>query len=546
MKVDIILKSNAIFTGIEKEPFKGTVAITNNYISHVGREDLPAHWLQPDTKVYDLGDRLVLPGIGDAHAHYLLAATILSSYCCSEISQAKSEEECIQIMQKFYRDHPDVNRLIGFGWFPINWTEGKTPHKLPSKRSLDAAFPDIPVYLMMADCHTFWCNSKALQACKIHKNMTYSFGQLGIGEDGEPNGILSELELIAPCFNEFYNFEEKESEEIQSNLLKEISKLGITSFTDVAECTIINDDAIELNKIKQMEENGKLTARVHVYPSLGITPDFSIQKKLRDQYNSPMVKISGLKQFFDGVTSTYTAALLEPYSDNPAVQGQLNYDKELYDTCIVTANKEGFGVKIHAIGDAAVQTSLDIFQHSKEVNHTYCSCRNSIEHIESIWPGDIPRFHQLNVIASVQPIHLVLDAGEKLLRIGKERNQYEWPFQSLLNAKANLAFGTDAPVTSLNPYENIYAAITRCDLNGSPTGSNPEEKITLYDALRAYTYGSAYSHNREKELGTLEIGKLADITVANANLFAISPEELKSATTCLTIVDGNVVYEDLD
>lgn len=545
MKANIVLKSNAIFTGLEKTPFKGAVAITGNHISYVGKDPVPSDYIDGNTKFYDLEDQMVLPGFSDAHAHYLLAATILSDYCCTEISEAESEEECIEILKKFRLKHPNLTRLIGFGWFPVNWTKGATPHKLPNKKSLDAAFPDIPVYLMMADCHTFWCNSKALSDCKIHKDMKYNFGYLGIGPDNEPDGILAELELIAPCYNEFYNFPEKESEEIQENLLKEIAKAGITSCTDVAECTVITEDASELKKIKHMEQSGKLTARFHVYPSLGVTPDFTIQKKLREEYSSSMVKIAGLKQFFDGVTPTYTAALLEPYTDKPDELGRLNYSKEVYDACITAANREGFGVKIHAIGDGAVRTALDIFEHSKAINPNYRLCRNSIEHIENIDVKDIPRFKHLNVTASVQPIHLVQDADEKIIRIGEKRSRYEWPFQSLLDMKATLAFGTDAPVTPLNPYENIYAAVTRCDLEGKPTGANPEETISLYDALRAYTYGSAYTHNREDELGTLEVGKLADITVARQNLFELTSEELKECTTAMTIVDGNIVYENL-
>lgn len=545
MKATMILKSNAIFTGTEKKPFKGYVAITGNSISHVGKNEPADRWIGENTTIYSLGDRMVMPGFSDAHSHYLLAATILSKYCCTELTDAKSEEECVAMMQAFYEKNPQVNRLIGFGWFPINWSEGKTPHHLPTKDSLDAAFPQIPVYLMAADCHTFWCNSKALEQCGIHKEMEYTFGHLGIGEDGEPDGILSELELIAPCFNEFYNFPEKESEEIQKNLLCEIAKAGITSFTDVAECTKASGVPMSLQKIKEIEKKGNLTARIHVYPSLGIIPDFAVQKKLREEYSSSMVKVAGLKQFFDGVTSTYTAALLEPYEDRKETKGSLNYTKNIYDICITAANKEGFGVKIHCIGDEAVRTGLDIFEHSKLINPDYSQCRNSIEHIESIAASDIPRFGRLNVTASVQPIHLPLDANEKIIRIGRERCRYEWPFRTMLEMNSVLAFGTDAPVSPLNPYENMYAAITRKDLEGNPTGCNPEEAISLYDALRAYTYGSAYAHNREDELGTLETGKLADITVIDRNLFTGDPEQIKEAATSMTIVDGRVVYEAL-
>lgn len=545
MKADMILRSNAVFTGLENEPFKGIVAVTGNSISYVGRKDPDAGWIDENTKIYDLGDRMVMPGFSDAHAHYLLSASILSRYCCTELTVSKSEEESVEMMKAFYKKNPDAERLTGFGWFPVNWTEGDRPHQLPTKKSLDREFPDIPVYLLAADCHTFWCNSKALEQCSIHSDMEYSFGYLGIGEDGEPDGILTESELIAPCYDKFFDFPERESEEMQENMLNLIAQAGITSFTDVAECTKISGVPIDLIKIKEMEEKGKLTARMHVYPCLGTDTDLSLQKRIRDEYSSPMVKIAGLKQFFDGVTSTYTAALLSPYDDDHETSGQLNYSRELYDRCITAANREGFGVKIHCIGDAAVRTGLDIFEHSSLVNWNYSACRNSIEHIESISPEDIPRFGRLGVTASVQPVHLPLDANEKISRIGRERCRWEWPFRSILDMGGILAFGTDSPVSGLDPYANLHAAVTRKDPDNVPTGCNPEEKITLCEALRAYTYGSAYSHNREDELGTLEVGKLADITVVDRNLFDQDPDDIKNAATSMTIVDGRVVYSSL-
>ncbi|MBR0597446.1 amidohydrolase [Sinanaerobacter chloroacetimidivorans] len=544
MKADIILKSDAIFTGLEGQPFKGSMAIAGKNIVYVGREEVPASWIQDETKVFELGSRLIVPGLSETHMHYLLSATILSKYCCNLVD-TKSEEECVELMKDFREKNPNLDKLIGFGWFPINWTESKVPHALPSKESLDAVFPDISVYLLMADCHTFWCNTKALKICNITKDMEYSFGYLGLGEDEEPNGILSELELMAPCFNQFYDFPDDISEDMQMNLLNELAKQGLTSFTDVAECTVLSGDSQDLKKIKLMERKGKLTIRANVYPSLGITGDLSLQKAMRRNYSSDMVKIPGLKQFFDGVTSTYSACLIEPYRDKPETEGRMNYDETIFDHCIVEANQAGFGIKIHCIGDYAVRKGLDIFEHSKNVNPNYMQCRNSIEHIESIHYNDIPRFRQLNVTASVQPVHLPLDANEKIDRIGMERCEYEWPFRSMIDMGLNLAFGSDSPVSGLNPYENIYTAVTRKDLDGADTGVNPQEKITVAEALRAYTYGSAYSHNREDELGTLEVGKLADVTVIDRNLFDIPEEEIKDCKASLTIVNGKVVYSDL-
>ncbi|MEL7658187.1 MAG: amidohydrolase family protein [Bacillota bacterium] len=239
---------------------------------------------------------------------------------------------------------------------------------------------------------------------------------------------------------------------------------------------------------------------------------------------------------------TYTAYLLEPYSDNPETVGFSNYPAELYEECIVGANKEGFGVRLHCIGDAAVRLALDAFEKSNHQNDNRM-LKNTIEHIESIHADDIPRFAQLGVVASMQPIHLPLDVNEKISRIGEERCQYEWPFKTMLENNATLAFGTDFPVASINPFPNIYAAVTRCDEHGELFGINPQERISLAETLRAYTYGSACAINREKELGTLEAGKLADIVVLDRNLFAVSEAEIPVTSVALTVMDGQIVYK---
>ena len=244
----------------------------------------------------------------------------------------------------------------------------------------------------------------------------------------------------------------------------------------------------------------------------------------------------------DGTTSQYTSPLLEPYSDRPEESGRSYYPPEFFMDIIPKANRGGFDLKIHAIGDKAVRMLLDACEASFKQNDL-SGIRNNVEHIENIHPSDIGRFKEFGVVASVQPAHLPLDAGEKTIRIGKERARYEWPFRSLLDAGAILAFGTDYPIYQLNPMHGIHAAVTRAYLDGTPVGSSPGEKITLKEALDAYTYGGAFSLNRENELGTLEAGKLADIVVLSENLFDLDPQEYLKAESLLTVMDGKIIYE---
>ena len=246
------------------------------------------------------------------------------------------------------------------------------------------------------------------------------------------------------------------------------------------------------------------------------------------------------------MTSTYTGFLIEPYYDKNDMTGSPNYPKEVYEKRIIAANKRGLGVRLHCIADGSVRLALDAFEaanHATQNEGNHKNIKNSIEHCENIHPDDIPRFKELGVIASMQPYHLTLDFNEKISRIGKERCRYEWPHRSLLDAGARLAFGTDYPVVDFNPFPSIYAAVTRCDDEGNPTGINPEERISLTEALQAYTYGSACAYGREKELGTLERGKLADIVVVDRDLFSIHQSEIKDCRIEMTIMDGKVVYK---
>lgn len=203
---------------------------------------------------------------------------------------------------------------------------------------------------------------------------------------------------------------------------------------------------------------------------------------------------------------------------------------------------------MHAVGDGAVRVALDAFEKSNQINDNignHKKLRNAIEHIETIHPDDIGRFKKLGVVASMQPYHLILDQNEKIQRMGEERCKLQWPHRTMLDQEAILAFGSDFPVVDANPFLEIYAAVTRCDDSGNPTGGNPKEKITLGEALSAYTKGSAYAYGREAELGTLEVDKFADIVILNKNLFALPNEEILNCEVEMTIVDGKIVYEKI-
>lgn len=537
MKADYILKSRAVFTGKSNEPFPGGVAVKGNKIIRV-LDEKEAESYEAD-KVIDYGERLIMPGFVDAHVHYFMGAISASDHMCTEIAESTSEENCVEMMKAYAAEHPEEKRLLGIGWFPANWNDAP----LPSKESLDEAFPDKPVYLIAADVHTFWMNTRALEESGITPDMKPRSGSVGVDENGELTGLLFEPDAFAPAMVKVQDFERDKMIEINEAFLKHIAECGVTSISEMSADPY--DDAVfqKYCAMKEMEEQGKLTARLHIYTELAGHTDFSKAREWQSALYSEKLRLNGVKGFIDGVTSTFTGLLLEPYSDNPQTKGigVPNIPKEEMQASVIAANKEGLPVRIHCIADGSVRMALDMYEASCKVNGKDGAV-NTVEHIENIHPDDIPRFKELGVIPSMQPYHLTLDFMEKPRRIGEQRCRWEWPHRSLLDAGATLAFGTDYPVVDFNPYPTIYAAVTRLDDDGNPASTNPQECITLAETLKAYTAGAAAAYGRN-DIGTLEEGKLADIIVVNRNLFDIEPAEILGCETVMTMFDGEIVYE---
>jgi predicted amidohydrolase YtcJ len=497
-------------------------------------------WVGETTKVLSYDDQLIMPGFVDAHVHYFMGAISASEHMCTEIAASSSEEECVAIIKKFAAEHPSEKRIIGIGWFPANWHDAP----LPTKRSLDRAITDRPVYLISADVHTFWMNSIALEEAGITADLKTRSGEIGKFENGELNGLLFEPEAFMPAMAKVMDLDKETMKEVHRKFLAHIAGCGVTSISEMSADDYTETTDKNYAVVKEMEEAGELTSRIHLYTRLSGITDFSKALELKKRYFSDKLRLSGVKGFVDGVTSTYTGYLLKPYSDKPETAGigVPIEPREEMEASVLAANAAGLAVRLHCIGDGAVRMALDLFEASEKANGRH-GLKNTIEHIESIHPDDIQRFGELEVIPSMQPYHLTLDLNEKISRIGRERCRWEWPHKSILEKGGKLAFGTDYPVVDFNPFPSIYAAVTRCDDEGNATGVNPEEAISLAEALIAYTAGAANAYGRLAELGTLEAGKLADVIVVDRNLFAVEPQKIKDASVCLTVMDGRIIFE---
>lgn len=540
MIADVCIKSNILFDGINIVEGGGSVLIQGDRIINVVSLGKEIHYIDEHTKIYEYKDKLVMPGLMDAHTHFFSAAIAASEHVITNLGDSKSEDECARMVYEFAKSHPEEKRIRGRGWFVTNW--GDAP--LPTKASLDKYLPDIPVYLQAADVHSYWLNSAALRECGITKDMKVSSGYIGIYDDGELSGMLVEEEACRPAKTMYEDFSDEELIDIYKKYMKLVASFGVTSMSEMLPSEYDEKQLHDYMQLKELSNANELSVRIHLFSALYNTESFDIALEWKKKIDDDYVKLSGLKGFIDGVVETYTGLLLEPYTDKPDTCGigvPVKSKKELTEQ-VVKANKAGLPVRIHCIADGSVRMALDAFEEAIEA--TGKRLPNAIEHLENIHPDDIQRFKDLGVIPSMQPIHIILDADGKINRIGEERIKYEWPTKTMLETTGLVAIGTDTPVVEINPFENIYAATTRCFYDGQKASHNDSEKLSMLETLKGYTHDSAVVYSRENELGVIEKGYLADIVVMDRDLFTCEPQEVLTTSVCLTMVGGKVVYEN--
>lgn len=529
-KADIILSSQAVFTGIGDDPFPASIAVKDNKILAVGDSTEIQPFIGANTKLLDFGDQLITAGFHDAHLH-LLSGSLNHDFSVN-LHAARSQEEAVMMVKDFAEKNPTDKWIIGSGWDSTKWENNKFPHR----SALDKVVGDRPVFLYHAEFHYAWVNSKALEIANVtSETQNPPYGIIEKDGMGKPTGILIE-KAISLVSDKAMDLTEKKQEELLSSFLQHAAKLGITSVNDLYPSLNNGFDVF-----KKFDDEEKLTARIHLYPALN--GEIEKAKELRNRYQSEKLKFTGLKQFIDGVVTGYTAYMLDPYVDKPDTKGEMAFTLEQMTEWVLEADKEGFQIRFHAIGDGAVRIGLDMFEEAQKENGERDS-RHALEHIEIIDPDDIKRFKDLGVIASVQPSHLALmPITSHTTRVAEKKYPYIYPGKSLKNAGADLAFGTDFPVAPLDPMKEIYHAVTRMDHTGESTW-NEQESFTVADALKAYTKGSAYSVFREHEIGTLEEGKFADIIILDKNIFQTPPDEIPNTRVVATMVDGKFVYSN--
>lgn len=544
----LVLFSDAVFDSVHDEPFSGGVAICGERIEYVGTKEAVAKYIGPCTEVRDFDDQLIMPGFCEGHMHVEGAANTFCGLKVQGLDTAASEDECIQLVIDFAKQHPNLKRITGMGWSLPNWGNDAP---VPSKYRLDELFPDTPVYLQASDAHTCWLNTAAIRECKLEEYLAAhpDFPALWSPRDpdGTLHGFLAEGAATYPFFFSMKNPPEVYAEYVRG-LMKICRGYGITGLSEVS-MTKAEDLAAFYAPVKGMENVGTLTARMHIFPGVGPESMDTMEAvnnidPYKDLYNSDMVRIAGLKTMVDGIPQNFTAAMLEPYTADPTQMGEPRVLSEKLGKWVSAVNAKGYSVRNHCIGDRAVRIALDACEMSWRDGNVSENIRNSVEHLETVDDADVARFGEFNVVASFQPAHCVMAKGYGLKHLGLERFKREYRWRDVLSGGAHYAIGTDAPVVSINPFETVYFAVTRRDLDGTLYNSyNVDQKLTLAEALKGYTYGSNYADGFEEKAGTLEKGKYADIVVWDKNPFAIDPDEIRNCKAACTIFNGRVVYE---
>lgn len=535
---DIIIIHAKIYTLDEKHPWADSLAILKGKIVALGKEEEVTRRRGIGTKMIDAGSKLVLPGFTDCHIHFLDGGLSLNRL---NLEGAHNVADIQDLLRKYAGQHPDDPWILGRGWDYTMFA----PDTLPHKKYLDQLFPTYAVFLEAYDGHTFWANSKALALAGITKSTPDPPNGKIVRDPttGEPTGALKESagDLVVKIVP-------KPSHVDQLNALRAGMKLAVQN--GITRVHSAGGDFAELDLLQELRKEKQLWVRFHVAyvlepPELRLE-DLAAIETARKTFHDDWIDVNSVKFFLDGVIESHTAALLEPYSDDPSTKGSLSWDPGKYKAAVTELDKRDLQIYTHAIGDYAVRTALDAYEFAAHENHSK-NRRHRIEHIETIAASDIPRFGKLGVIASMQPLHSypnadTLDVWAR--NIGPERAQRAWVWKSIALHGGGCAFGSDWPVVTLNPFEGIQTAVTRQTSDGKPPGGFvPSQKLTVAQAIEGYTRNAAFAGHREKTEGSLEVSKVADVIMLDRNIFEISPRTIDQTKVVLTIVGGNIVYE---
>jgi predicted amidohydrolase YtcJ len=535
-EADLVVVNANVHTLDTKRPTAEAVAVFANRVAAVGTNDEVKSLIGARTRVIDAKGALVLPGFNDSHVHFLSGGFQLSSV---DLRDADSPHEFAERIRRFAANLPKGRWITGGDWDHERWPAVNGNAPLPTKELIDSFTPERAVFVNRLDGHMALANSYALKLAGVTRDTPDPPGGIIVRDPktGEPTGILKDAAQDAvwkvapnPSFDEKLDAARAATNHAAAH--------GVTSVQDMSA-------GLDVGVYQTLLNRGELKTRIYAVTRIPEWERVGGVGVLR-AFGGEMLRIGGLKGFADGSLGSTTALLFDPYNDAPDTRGipaDDMFPEGVMLNRVEAADAAGLQVMIHAIGDRANDQILSIYEQVAK-DHGERDRRFRIEHAQHLRPQDIARFGRDHVVASMQPYHCIDDGRWAEKRIGHERAKTTYAFRSLLDTGAVLAFGSDWTVAPLDPILGIYAAATRRTLDGkNPSGWIPEQKITVEEAVRAYTVGSAYAEFEESVKGTITPGKLADLVILTQDIFKIDPAEIEKVRVSMTIMDGRVVYE---
>ncbi len=529
---DLIITNAKVWTVDKTQPSAQAVAILGERIVAVGSNADVGAWRGPKTQTIDAQGKLLLPGFDDAHVHFISGGSQLDYV---QLNDAASSEEFTRRIGEKARSVRPGEWILGGDWDETKWS----PAAIPTKKMIDAVTPDTPVFVNRYDGHMGLANSVALKLAGITKDTPDPPGGTIVRDaEGNPTGALKDAAMdylgkVIPALTHAQRVH------AAKRALAHAAALGVTSVQDM------NPDYADFAVYSELRERGELTTRIYAAP---LIPQVQDQAKIgiRHAFGSSDLRLGAVKAYADGSLGSGTAYFFEPFNDQPGNYGLLSEGMQplsLMRERMMAADAAGLQICTHAIGDRGISMILDLYSELVQA-HGAADRRLRIEHAQHMAAKDFDRFAQLHVIASVQPYHAIDDGRWAELRIGHERSSRTYAFRTFLQHGVRLALGTDWNVAPLNPMLTVYAAVTRATLDGkNPNGWFPEQKLSVAEAVEAYTMGSAYAEFQDQVKGSISAGKLADMVLLSEDIFSIEPAHIRDIKVLKTIVGGKVVWD---
>jgi len=552
LKADLFFENGVIYTVDEEDTIAQALAVKDGKIVFVGSAQEGTSYRENAAEVVDLRGGMLLPGFIDGHIH-----TVTPEFFDFILLGDRDVESVVKTIADYVKANPDQDIYYGYG-VNVGLFEGDEITKGPKKERLDEISPDKPMIIFALDGHSIWLNSKGFEYCNISKDTSSPPGGDIVKNDdtGELWGsvINSAMALVPDP-----TFSDDKLALLLQNFQSILNSLGYTSIMTLPANGAF---AIPWEGYHTLDQEGLLHVRVrgaNILKPWNFEEDFARIKELKVEYNSDLVALTAAKVFADGIMASESAYLLQPYNNTADHYGEAIWTQDALNNAYVTMNKEGIQVHTHSIGDAAVKMALDAAEYAKS-NTPGSDLRNTITHLQLIDADDLPRFKELGVIPVVQPFWHFKQPGawEPIeLPVLGERAETEWPLKSFVDNGAILVFSSDYPATNVpHPFYAIEIAVTRNLPDGAAYGApdditdiddpryllNPNERIDIKDAIRAYTANAAYSIFAEDIVGTLEVGKSADVIVIDQDLFSIDPLKISDTQVLKTYFNGKLVY----